>query len=166
MKKILKISALVFLLGINFSCENDEQVTVQADQNPQLVSPVDGSSYELNPANPNNEATTLVWNHAKYSVQTEVNYEVQVALSGSDFSTFEVGGNTTSRFMTWTVETLNGLMMNLGAIPYSPTDIDIRLKASLGSNASLVSYSNVITLTVTPYTTDLPRLAVAGNHQG
>ena len=163
MKKIFKISAIALLLVTSFSCENDEQVTVQASTDPQLISPVDGSTYELNPANASNEATTLVWNHAKYSVQTEVNYEVQVALSGTDFASYEVGGTTTSRFVTWTVEALNGVMLNLGAVPFEATDIDVKIKASLGSNADLVSYSNVITLTVTPYTTDLPKIYVVGS---
>ncbi|MBF03199.1 MAG: DUF5116 domain-containing protein [Flavobacterium sp.] len=166
MKKILKISALALLLFTSFSCENDEQVTVKASGDPQLVSPVNGSTYELNPANAASEATTLVWNHAEYSVQTEVNYEVQIALSGTDFATYEIGGMTTSRFVTWTVEALNGVMLNLGAIPYDATDVDVRVKASLGSNESLVTYSNVITLTITPYPTDLPKIAVPGNHQG
>ena len=30
----------------------------------------------------------------------------------------------------------------------------------------MVAYSNVITITITPYTTDLPKIAVPGNHQG
>ncbi|VXC26918.1 conserved exported hypothetical protein [Flavobacterium sp. 9AF] len=165
MKKILKISILIVLLAFNFSCENDEQVTVQADVDPQLVSPLSGNDYELNPANAANEATTLVWNHAKYSVQTEVNYEVQVALSGTDFSNYEIAGLTTNRFVTWTVEELNGLMLTLGATPYNATDIDVRIKASLGSNESLVSYSNVITLGVTAYTTELPKLWLPGSYQ-
>ena len=165
MKKIFKISAIALLLVTSFSCENDEQVTVQASTDPQLISPVDGSAYELNPANASNEATTLVWNHAKYSVQTEVNYEVQVALSGNDFASYEVGGTTTSRFVTWTVEALNGVMLNLGAVPFEATDIDVKIKASLGSNADLVSYSNVITLTVTPYTTETPKIWVPGSYQ-
>ncbi|NJM80482.1 MAG: hypothetical protein HC854_14265 [Flavobacterium sp.] len=157
MKNILKISTLVLLLVTSFSCENDEQITVQAEGGPQLISPLNGSSYVLDPLNASNEATTLVWNHADYSVQTEVNYEVQVALSGTDFANFEVGGTTTNRFVTWTVEALNGVMLNLEAMPFEETDIDVRIKASLGSNADLVAYSNVITLKVTPYTTDLPK---------
>lgn len=163
MKNILKISTLVLLLVTSLSCENDEQITVQADGGPQLITPLDGSSYVLDPLNASNEATTLVWNHADYSVRTEVNYEVQVALAGADFADFEVGGTTTNRFVTWTVEALNTVMLNLGAMPFEATDIDVRIKASLGSNADLVSYSNVITLRVTPYTTDLPKIYVVGN---
>ena len=39
-------------------------------------------------------------------VQTEVNYEVQVALSGTDFATIVSAGTTTNRFMVLTVEQL------------------------------------------------------------
>ena len=68
--------------------------------------------------------------------------------------------------MVWTVEALNAVALEAGLIPYTAGDLDVRIKSSLGSNDDLPSYSNVITLTVTPYTTDLPKLAVAGNHQG
>lgn len=163
MKNILKKATLVLLLVTSLSCENDEQITVQAEGGPQLITPLDGSSYVLEPLNASNEATTLVWNHADYSVNTEVNYEVQVALSGTDFADFEIGGTTTNRFVTWTVEALNGVMLSLEAMPFESTDIDVRVKASLGSNADLVSYSNTITLKVTPYTTDLPKIYVVGN---
>ncbi len=151
MKNILKKATLVLLLVTSLSCENDEQITVQAEGGPQLITPLDGSSYVLEPLNASNEATTLVWNHADYSVQTEVNYEVQVALSGTDFADFEIGGTTTNRFLTWIVGDLNLLMLNLGVTPNTSSDIDVRIKSSLGSNSQLFAYSNTIKLSVTAY---------------
>ncbi len=166
MKNILKISTLALLLFAGVSCENDDQTIATPSGGPELITPLDGSAYVLLPENATNEATTLVWNHADYDVQTEVNYDVEVALAGTDFTTIIPAGSTTSRFMVWTVEALNAVALEAGLIPYTAGDLDVRIKSSLGSNDDLPSYSNVITLTVTPYTTDLPKLAVPGNHQG
>ncbi len=167
MKKIFKISSLAFLLIAGIACENDDQKIVQSENGPQLVTPVDGTSYVLDQANPSNEVTTLVWNHAEYSQQTAVNYDVQVALAGTSFENIIVGGSqTTNKFHVWTVEALNAIALEAGLIPYTAGNLDVRIKASLGVNGELVSYSNTVTLKITPYTTDLPQLAVPGNHQG
>ena len=166
MKNILKISTLALLLFAGVSCENDDQTIATPSGGPELITPLDGSAYVLLPENATNEATTLVWNHADYDVQTEVNYDVEVALAGTDFTTIIPAGSTTSRFLVWTVEGLNTVALEAGLIPYTAGDLDVRIKSSLGSNDDLPSYSNVITLTITPYTTDLPKLAVPGNHQG
>lgn len=166
MKKILKLSTLAFLLIAGVSCENDDQTIATAKGGPQLLTPLDGSSYVLDPSTNTNEVTTLVWNHADYSVQTEVNYVVEVALAGTDFATAVPAGATTNRFIVWTHEALNAVALEAGLTPYTAGDLDVRIKSALGSNAELVAYSNTITITVTPYTTDLPKIAVPGNHQG
>ena len=166
MKKILKLSTLAVLLIAGVSCENDDQTIASATGGPELLTPLDGSSYVLDPAAGSNEVTTLVWNHADYSVQTEVNYDVEIALVGTDFATTVAGGSTTNRFIVWTHEGLNAVALEAGLTPYTAGDLDIRVKSSLGTNSEMVGYSNTITITITPYTTDLPQLAVPGNHQG
>lgn len=166
MKKILKISSLAFLLFAGIACENDDQKIITATGGPELLTPVTGAEYVLLPENAANEATTLVWNHADYSQQTEINYEIEVALAGTDFATIISGGTTNKRFLTWTVEGLNQVALDAGLVPYTAGDLDVRVKASLGTAGELVSYSNVVTLTITPFTTDLPKIAVPGNHQG
>ena len=166
MKKILKLSTLALLLIAGVSCENDDQKMASPSGGPELLTPLDGSSYVLDPAAGTNEVTTLVWNHADYSVQTEVNYDVEVALAGTDFATTVAGGSTTNRFVVWSHEALNTVALEAGLTPYTAGDLEVRIKSSLGSNAEMVAYSNVITITITPYTTDLPKIAVPGNHQG
>lgn len=166
MKKILKLSSLALLLFAGVSCENDDQTIATPMGGPELLTPADGNEYVLLMENASNEVTTLVWNHADYDVQTEINYDVEVALADTDFTSIVSGGSTNSRYLTWTVEQLNTVMLDLGAIPYQPTEIDVRIKSSLGANNDLEDFSNVITITVTPYPTDLPKIGVPGNHQG
>ncbi|HCQ12478.1 SusE domain-containing protein [Flavobacterium sp.] len=163
MKKILKISSLAFLLITGIACENDDQKIVQATGGPELLTPVNGAEYVLLPQNASSEVTTLVWNHADYTQQTEVNYEVEVAKAGTDFAEIVSGGTTTDRFMVWTVEGLNNVALSAGLTPFTSEDVDIRIKASLGSAGELVSYSNVVTLTLTPFTNELPKLYAIGN---
>lgn len=166
MKNLLKISTLALLLFAGVSCENDDQTIATPSGGPELITPLDGSTYVLLPENATNEATTLVWNHADYDVQTEINYDVEVALAGTDFATIVPAGSTSNRFIVWTVEALNAVALEAGLIPYNAGDLEVRIKSSLGANDDLPDYSNVITLTITPYPTDLPKLAVPGDHQG
>ncbi|WP_264548395.1 SusE domain-containing protein [Flavobacterium sp. N2820] len=166
MKKILKLSTLAFLLIASVSCENDDQRIASPTGGPELLTPINGSSYVLNPAIGSNEVTTLVWNHADYSVQTEVNYDVEVALAGTEFSTIVAAGSSTNRFIVWTHEALNAVALEAGLTPYTAGDLDVRIKSSLGTNSEMIGYSNTVTITITPYTTDLPKIAVPGNHQG
>lgn len=164
MKKILKISSIAFLLIMGTACENDNQTIASAKGGPELIAPASGTEYTLSPLNAaTTEASTLIWNHADYDVQTEVNYEVQFATAGTNFATIVSGGTTTSRFMTYTVEALNAIALQAGLTPYTAGDLDVRIRGTLGSNAALESFSNVITLRITSYTNDLPKLYVVGN---
>ena len=103
---------------------------------------------------------------SRYGVQTEINYEVEFSLADTEFAVITSGGLTNSRFYTYTHESLNTIALAAGLVPYTAGDLDVRIKSSLGTNDDVVAYSNVVTITVTPYPTDLPKLAVAGNHQG
>lgn len=165
MKKILKISSIALMLISVLACENDDQTIVSATGGPELLTPTEGASYVLLPENATSEATTLVWNHADFDVQTAANYDVEVAVAGTNFATILSGGSTvnSARFLVWTVEQLNAIAINAGIEPFSEGSLDVRIKSSLGNNADVVSYSNKITIKVTPYTTDSPKIYVIGD---
>ncbi|HEX8270051.1 MAG TPA: SusE domain-containing protein [Flavobacterium sp.] len=176
MKKTLKLSALALLLSMTIGCENDDQTTVQATGGPELLTPTDGSSYVLSPVDAENEeAMTLVWDHARYDQETAANYAVEVATAGTGFAAVVDGLTglmvtdalpltmTSSRFSVLTVDKLNDIAIASGIAPFESGDLEIRIKSWLGNNISLVQYSNSITITVTPYTTETPRLYLRGN---
>lgn len=167
MKKILKISSIALMLISVLACENDDQTIVSATGGPELLTPTEGASYVLLPENATSEATTLVWNHADFDVQTAANYDVEVAVAGTDFATILSGGSTvnSARFLVWTVEQLNTIAVNAGIAPFEEGSLDVRVKSSLGNNSDVVTYSNKITIKVTPYTTESPKLWVVGGHQ-
>ncbi|PKP18490.1 MAG: DUF5116 domain-containing protein [Bacteroidetes bacterium HGW-Bacteroidetes-23] len=166
MKKILKSLSFASLFLIAVSCENDDFSVATATGGPELLTPESGNQYNLSPENPEAEATTFVWNHADYDVQTEVNYVLQFALAGTEFAAVSEIGPSTQRFRKVTVAEMNAAMLELEAVPFVSTNVDLRFKAYLGSNQSMEMFSNVITISVTPFTLDLPQLAVPGNHQG
>jgi hypothetical protein len=163
MKKIFKLSSLALLMFLGVSCSEDDQTIATPSGGPELLNPESGTAYVLAPENASSDLVTLVWDHADYSVQTVVNYELEVALAGTDFETPVSAGTTVNRYYTWKVEDLNTVAVAAGLSPFTAGDIDVRLKSTLGSNQGMSAYSNVITLTVTPYSTDLPLLYVIGN---
>jgi hypothetical protein len=164
MKKILKLSSIAFLLFAGVACENDDQKIIQGKDAAELLAPVNGATYVLLPENAASEMTTFVWNHAEYTQQTSSNYEVQAAVAGTDFADpISLGTTQGIKFLKLTVEEMNGKMLTAGFTPYSEAELDIRVKSSLGDNQEVVSYSNVITLKITPYSTELPKAYVVGN---
>jgi starch-binding outer membrane protein SusE/F len=167
MKKIIKIVS-IFTLMLGFTaCEiEDNNIIVEPGDNPELVSPEEGTTYVLDPLNPTNPAITVVWNHAKYSVGTEVNYKVEIAKTGTEFENPVVLQETTARQISLTMEQFNQKVLDAGLTPFTAGEIDIRIKGALGTSNALEVISNEITVNITPFTTELPKLAVPGNHQG
>jgi len=168
MKRILKLSILPLLFLSAIACSDDDNKTVVADVTaPVLISPQDGSSVVLDPDLQDNPGLTLVWNHGAYDVATPINYNIEIAASGTDFdSIVSPGLTTTNRVYAFTVAELNGIATRAGLTPFESGKLDVRVVASLGDNQNLAMTSNVITINVTPYTTESPKLYLRGNFTG
>ncbi len=170
MKKLNKISAgflaVVTFVGFNACSDDDNLIIASPEGGPELVTPASGSSIVLSAANEQNLATTLVWNDADYNTQTAVNYDVEIALAGTDFAAPIAGGSTSERFISWTNQQLNDVSIAAGLNPFVAGDLDVRVISSIGTQDAQQQISDVITLNITPYTTSLPTIAVPGDHQG
>lgn len=167
MRNILKTSIFAFMLIALGSCTNDKDPIATSQGGPVLLTPESGSEFVLNPANEDDVIATLVWDHSEFGVPTSGSYTVEIAETGTNFADLIVAGTTSNRFLSWTVSELNGLLAAPRFTPYTQTEIDVRIKSSLGTaENAIVQYSNVITIKVTPYTTENPTIAVPGNHQG
>lgn len=148
------------------ACEvEDKNPVVEVGDKPVLVSPEEGTSYVLDPANLTNPAITVVWNHAKYSVSTEVNYNVEIALAGTEFAAPVSLQTTNARQISLSNEQFNAKVLEAGLIPFTAGSLDIRVKASLGTSNVMEVISNDITINITPFTTDLPKLWLPGSYQ-
>lgn len=170
MKKLNKISAgflaVVAFVGFNACSDDDNLIIASAQGGPELRTPTSGTALVLNADNEQDVATTLVWDDADYDAQTAINYDVEIALGGTDFAVPVLGGSTNERFLSWTHLQLNEAAIGLGLNPFVAGDIDIRIVSSIGTQDAQQQISEVLTINVTPYTTSLPRIAVPGNHQG
>ena len=170
MKKLNKISAgflaVVAFVGFNACSDDDNLIIATPEGGPELVTPASGTALILDANNEQNVATTLVWDDADYNAQTSINYDIEIALGGTDFATVISGGSTTERFLSWTHLQLNEKAIEAGLNPFVAGDLDVRVISSIGTQDAQQQTSNAITLNVTPYTTSLPKIAVPGDHQG
>jgi hypothetical protein len=167
MKNIIK-SILAIALMTGFSSCTDEQslMFLTPEASFKILSPVTGEGVELSPLTPLNPALALTWEPAVYGTPTEVTYKVQVDKVGNNFAKPIDLTSTTKTYATIASGALNGAALGAGLLPFAQGGLEVRILATVGTTAAEPTYSTTITYLVKPYTTDLPQLAVAGNHQG
>lgn len=167
MKNIVK-SLLAVTLITGFASCTDEQDLKFLDNAAEfkILSPVSGEGVVLNPETPTNPGLSMTWEEMDYGTPTEVTYTVQVDKSGDDFDTPIDLVSTTNNYVTVTSDALNGASSAAGLTPFTQGGLEIRVRSTVGTTGSEENFSDVITYLVTPYSTDLPKLAVPGNHQG
>jgi hypothetical protein len=155
MKNIFKLSFLSLLFLTIMSCSDDDNKTVpSANSAPVLISPQDGTAVVLTEGLEANTALTLVWNHGDYDVATEIGYDVQFALAGTDFANPVSAGTTTARVYSMTVGELNAFAtaedkLNLPA--FEAANLEVRVISSLGIHDEMPMVSNTLAITVTPF---------------
>lgn len=169
MKNIFKVLFLSILLVTIASCDNED--TVQLTLAPQgsgvITEPAQGTTIVLNPEESQlNPALTINWTSSNYGTPTEITYNVEVALTGTDFAEPFLAASTVNRYVTWNIGELNSIAVSAGLSPFVEGEMDIRIVSTVGTTGSLVQISDVVIIFVTPFTTDLPKIAVPGNHQG
>jgi hypothetical protein len=165
MKNIVKSFLSIALVASLISCEDEQDLLFLTPEGSfEILTPSSGDEVELSPSTPLNPGLTLSWEDANYgTTPTEITYEVEIDKTGDNFDTPLVLTSTTNTFVTANSATLNTAVLTIGLTPFSQGSIDIRIKSSVGSEGSVILYSNVINYLVTPYSTDLPKLYVIGN---
>lgn len=168
MKTINKIISLFVLTLIIGSCTNDEEkLTLSPDGASVINTPANGQEFTLNQLeNPTNIALTITWEDSQFNTATEIDYAVEMVATGTDFSEAVVVGATNETYLTMNVSELNSAVGAVGLPPFTEGSVDLRIKSTIGTQGDLPQYSNPVTILVTPFTTDLPKIAVPGNHQG
>jgi hypothetical protein len=152
MKNIIRI-LIAFMSIASISCTDDvkDRAAVSTNTAPVLKSPTT-LTMVLNHDNPNDPATTVVWDYAAYNgTQTVVNYRVEFAAAGTNFASPTVVATTTNKFENFSVGELNSAALNAGFAPFIASDIDVRVTATVGSTGSLPQTSNFLTINLTPY---------------
>jgi len=99
----------------------------------------------------------------KIGYQAGLTYTIQIDKKGNNFaSAREITATTPAT--TVTVSSLNTVLLNLGLSTGVSTQIDVRVKSVIAVNETPV-YSNIINLTVTPYSLT-SYVYVPGGYQG
>ncbi|MFY7741467.1 MAG: SusE domain-containing protein [Flavobacterium sp.] len=167
MKNTVKfLFAFLAFAGLS-SCEDEDNFRyLEPNGAFQILTPDAGTAITLDPNLQNNPSITLTWRAADFGSPTEVEYNVEFAKTGTEFESPVIAATTTGTNVTWNVLEFNNAVVGAGLTPFSEGGLEIRVKATVGTTSSLPVYSNTITILVTPFSTDLPQLAVPGNHQG
>ncbi|MFD1256197.1 SusE domain-containing protein [Mucilaginibacter terrae] len=167
MKKILTsfIAVCGVLLLMITSCKKDETKTTAALGNSGTIAastttPPLSLATETNPAvTLNLSAATPVTGYKSVAVT----YTLQIGKKGSNFVVpQEISATVTG--VTLTQDALNTVLHNLKLVDGVSTQVEVRMKSSVAANID-AAYSNVITLTVTPYSRT-SYLYVPGAYQG
>jgi len=119
-----------------------------------------------------NATVTFNWKAADYSYKAPASYTLQLAKAGTSFapaSTTEIA-MASAKTKAFTVTDINKELLKI--VPHSSAStVEARVKVTAGTDSIAPVYSNVLTLTVTPYKDiinyNFPQaLWVAGNFQG
>ena len=166
-----KIFNLLFLLTLVFavSCDNEDQelLSLSAVGSGEITAPANGTTIVLDPTEQQtNPGLTVTWNKADYGVPTNISYTVEFAKTGTSFAEPFLAGITSNTVMSWSIQEFNGAAVTAGLTPFLEEGLDIRVTSKVGSLGVMPQTSAPITVYVTTFTPDLPKIAVPGNHQG
>lgn len=169
MKKIFKLLFLLTFIFAVISCDNEdqEQLIISPSGSGEITAPQNGTVYILNPEeDQNNPSLTVTWSSSSYGIPTAVSYKVEFAKTGTNFAEPFLAGATSNNYLSWNIGEFNGAAVTSGLTPFLEEGLDIRVTSTVGSLGSTPQVSGSVTIYVTPFTTDLPTIAVPGNHQG
>lgn len=153
MKNIYKfLIASISILTVSCTDSVTDREEVSTSAAPVLVAPTSGLNIVLDKTKPNDLATTVVWNYAAYGgTSTVVNYSIEFAKAGTNFAAPTVVATSTERFKNFTVNDLNTAALDAGFPPFVESSIDVRIKSTVGTTASIAQTSNFYTIKLTPY---------------
>lgn len=171
MKHIYKLIYLFCFTIFIWSCEDDiELIQLSPDSGgvaAVINTPLNNDTFVLNfEESQTNPAITISWERASYETAVVISYSVEFAKTGTNFAEPVVANVTTNTSFVMTISELNGAVSAAGLQPFVEGSVDVRIKSDIGTQSVLPQYSNPVTILVTPFTTDLPTIAVPGNHQG
>lgn len=173
MKKVsIFLLSMLCLLGM-ISCSDNHDLTIAPDE--AFIAPV---LKELSPDNQVFSETTdmnadlikVLWEKADYGYSAPVKYILQADTAGGDFSKPIEIGSSTSESMSIKAKTLNSAGMNFTS-KMEPVTLEFRIKTEItsidfNSPISKPLYSNIKSITFTPYIDEVPMKAayyIVGN---
>lgn len=162
MKNLNKI-LIAFISVLAISCSGDDvenRPVIVAGTAPVLLTPKSDFNMTLLKSEETKLTTTFVWEKAVYEGNsTVINYTIEFAKKGTNFATPYAAATSTSTYKDFTVSELNSALINAGFPAKIESDVEVRIKSTIGGVASTPQVSNSFTLKVTPY-----RVPLASSH--
>jgi starch-binding outer membrane protein SusE/F len=154
MKHIKILMFFIVLLGAFASCKKDENRIYFEGGTPPVLTVVPLGSLVLNSANASSNVVYLGWTNPNYQFTTglssqDVTYTLQIDSAGKNFSSSKLSESSVAKDLEvkYTVKQFNALVSNWAED--KSHKLEMRIKASL--KGAVPVYSNVQTVTVTPY---------------
>lgn len=158
MKNFIKYISLACASVFALSACNDDEDIIQLDPStfvaPVVESPTTNSIVLLE-EEAASVAMTFKWSGAEYGVNTPPKYELEIDLAGNNFENAKTVTSTSAISADITVKELNLISIDLGLEPFKEGDLEYRVVSTVGTPGSQPLISNVNSLKVTPYPTDL-----------
>lgn len=166
MKNIFKTLLMAIVVTGLVSCENEENFKLLEPQEADFafITPDNGTAIVLTQEIPSsNPAVTFTWEEVSYGTPTVVTYTLQFATNGTEFAMPIDVASSNATYYSLTVGELNTQALALGLEPGQEGAIDVRVRSTVGTTGSEEKFSNPMTMLVTPFTTELPKIYVVGS---
>lgn len=137
---------------------------------PSITSPNNGFSVVLLNEKADETALTVTWNDPEIGQNSNItiDYDVEMALAGTNFAAATVIGTTNSTTFSIKHKALNDLVIASGGKPDIASNFDFRIKAKVKSaSGELSRISNKTTVSLKAYKVPIPdNLFMVGAHNG
>lgn len=166
MKKFINRFLLLAVTSVAlWSCEKDEVRAVLSDGTAPTLA-ASSTSLVLNSANATDTAAVFSWDASNFGFQAAVKYILQIDKAGRDFAEpkeYIINGLEKK----FTTAEFNTMALLLGLPPANESELEVRIKADIGSGVEPV-LSNVVKVKATPYLViiNYPSLYLPGAYQG
>jgi len=164
MKNITKTFIALFAI-LSIACSSDDDKPVISLGAPPVLSAPAGNPYTLLIENAASQAENFKWTAADFNNNVSILYTIEIDKAGNAFANPQSLGTITSGYeLPVTVESLNAAVLKAGGVAFVTSEYEVRIKASVNTIFQAL-YSNVATITVTPYIAVNPKLFLVGNSQ-
>ncbi|MCM4155624.1 SusE domain-containing protein [Gramella sp. AN32] len=165
--KNFKSLLVLFIASFAISCSTDDvqdRPVIEPTGSPVLLAPDEGNIYNLSFEQNSDLVERFVWSEADFGGDVEITYNIQIDNAGNEFANAEsLGSIIGTTQLGVTTETLNNTVLALGAVPFEAAPYEVRVMSLVGG---MEMYSETKTITVSPFTTEAPKIYVVGGFQG
>ncbi|AWG20971.1 DUF5116 domain-containing protein [Flavobacterium faecale] len=153
MKKINQfLFAFISVLAVSCTADDVEnRPVVSKIATPEMTAPTTAKQYVLKEVNASSDADRFVWTAAQYTESVVVQYSLMMDVSGGDFTKAQTLVKTSSVTQaSVSVKALNQAAIELGAVPGTPKQFDVKVMATVSGGVPTES-AKVITISINTY---------------